>query len=433
MTVQLDSRPFWWRAAPLQGGFTAELPAHSDVVIIGSGITGLVAALPLARAGRSVTIIDAGLIGSGASTRNAGFVSRSFKHSFSDLEKRHGLDYAIALHRELQASVEAVNDTVREEGIDCHAQMLGRLMPAPSAAAYESLARDLEVQRKHLGFEFEMLAPARMRQELASEVYHGGALIPDLGGLHPGLYHAGLLRSARAAGVSLIEQTRATALLPQADGRVRVETEHGHLIGRDVIVATNGYSDSLLPWLRRRVIPFDAHMIATEELGTQKVRQLIPNGRVCIDTNHNPLFVRPSPDGQRLLFGALTAEQPTTPADKGARLLGMLGKLLPQLGEVQAEHSWTGRCSGTFDLYPHLGQYQNIHYSVGYCFVGVPMGTYLGRKVAQRILGLPEGQTLFADRPFPTVPLYRERPWFLPPLFAYYNFLDRRTAAGSLR
>lgn len=433
MSEPIDGRPFWWRAAPLQSSESGELPSHSDVVIVGSGITGLVASLPLARAGRSVTIIDSGQIGSGASTRNAGFVSRSFKHSFSDLEKRHGLDYAINLHRELQASVDSVAQTVREEGIDCHHQMLGRLMPATSAGGYEALARDLEAQRKHLGFEFEMLSKPRLREELASDVYEGGALIPDLGGLHPGLYHAGLLRSAREAGVRLVEHTHASALQPQADGSVRVQTSRGRIVGRDVIVATNGYSDSLMPWLRRRVIPFDAHMIATEEMSPQKVRELIPNGRVCIDTNHNPLFVRPSPDGRRLLFGALTAEKPTTPEEKGGRLLGMLRQLLPDLGEVRAEHSWTGRCCGTFDLYPHLGQHHNIHYSLGYCFVGVPMGTYLGRKIAQSILHLPEAQTLFANRPFPSVPLYRERPWFLPAVFGYYNFLDRRTAAGSIR
>lgn len=433
MNPSLDPNPFWWRAAPRKDGFLAELPARSDVVIVGSGITGLAAALPLVRAGRSVTVIDSNQIGSGASTRNAGFVSRSFKHSFSDLEKRHGLDYAIALHRELQASVDSVAEMVQAEGIDCHHRMIGRLMPATSAKAYDGLARDLEAQRKHLGFEFDMLPKARMREAIASDAYEGGAIIPDLGGIHPGLYHAGMLKSAVAAGVNLIQGTEATAIRPDGNGGVTVITNRGSIQARDVIIGTNGYTGELMPWLQRRVIPFDAHMIATEELPPELVSQLIPNGRVCIDTSHNPMFLRPSPDGRRILFGALTAEKPTTPQEKGARLMGMLRQLVPDLRPVSFEHSWTGRCSGTFDLYPHVGTHQNIHYSLGYCFVGIPMGTYLGGKIAKAILGRPDAHTVFSNRSFPTMPLYQRRPWFLPALFGYYRFLDSRTRAGAIR
>ncbi len=173
-------------------------------------------------------------------------------------------------------------------------------------------------------------------------------------------------------------------------------------------------------------------MISTEALSPRLVRRIIPNGRVCIDTNHNPFFVRQSPDGTRLLFGALTGEQPDTPEQKGERLRALLCRLLPDLGQVAIEHSWTGRCSGTFDLYPHLGTHQGIHYSLGYCFVGVPMGTYLGGKIAAGILGRADAFTVFRDRSFPRLPLYSEKPWFLPAVFGYYRFLDRRTPAGAL-
>ena len=35
---------------------------------------------------------------------------------------------------------------------------------------------------------------------------------------------------------------------------------------REVIVATNGYTGGLTPWLRRRVIPIGSYIIATEAL-----------------------------------------------------------------------------------------------------------------------------------------------------------------------
>ncbi|MGE5201890.1 MAG: FAD-dependent oxidoreductase, partial [Acidobacteriota bacterium] len=77
--------PYWWDAAPPIRGEPRNPPGRADVVIVGSGITGLNAALVLARAGRSVAVLDAGDLGHGASTRNAGYVGRSLKHSFADL------------------------------------------------------------------------------------------------------------------------------------------------------------------------------------------------------------------------------------------------------------------------------------------------------------------------------------------------------------
>jgi phytoene dehydrogenase-like protein len=44
----------------------APVPASIDVAIVGAGITGLNAALVLARAGRSVAVFDAGDLGQGA-------------------------------------------------------------------------------------------------------------------------------------------------------------------------------------------------------------------------------------------------------------------------------------------------------------------------------------------------------------------------------
>ena len=62
---------------------------------------------------------------------------------------------------------------------------------------------------------------------------------------------------------------------------------------------------------------------------------------------------------------------------------------------------------------------------MGYCFAGLPMGTYLGRKVALRILVDAEGESVFACRQFPTKWRYTGIPWFLPLTMAHYNWLDK--------
>jgi len=51
--------PYWWEDAPRPRSGIADLPEHVDVAIIGSGYTGLNAAIQTARAGRSTLVMDA--------------------------------------------------------------------------------------------------------------------------------------------------------------------------------------------------------------------------------------------------------------------------------------------------------------------------------------------------------------------------------------
>lgn len=425
--------PYWWQAAPLasQPSGGNSLRSFADAVVIGSGITGLNAAITIARGGRSVVVVDAEALGHGASTRNAGFVSRAFKHSFESMKRKYGLAFAKNLFGELEAAARSVETRCAEEKIDCLMKTNGRFMPSASNAHLSALLRDLENQRKHMGFEFSPVSRSGVSEELATDRYVGGAVIHGLGGLHPGLYHAGLLRAAKEAGVHLEGFTAVTSVRGST-GNFEVQTSAGLVRCRDVVIGTNGYTRGLLPWLDRRLIPFDAFMIATETLSSEQVQRAIPGGKVAIDSNRNSLFIRPSPDGTRVLFGGLTGSPMGDLAQKGERLQKILGGLVPSLAQANIDYSWTGKCAATFDLFPHMGRHNGIYFAAGYCFVGIPMGTYLGTKLGQAVLGHREAASVFADKSFRSLPFYNGRPWFVPMLTRYWQSQDSRTPSGVL-
>jgi glycine/D-amino acid oxidase-like deaminating enzyme len=420
--------PYWWDAAPRPVVEPPPLPPRIDAAIVGSGITGLVAALNLARAGRSVAVFDLGDPGTGASSRNAGFLGRVLKHEFGEIMDRLGLERALAVYREMQAAFDAVSETVAAERIQCAHSICGRIMAARTEKQYEALARELERRRKHLGNDFAMLPGAELRREIDSDRFVGGALVPDLGALHPGLYHLGLLARAREAGVTIHARTAVTGLASGAPGEIALHTPRGNVIARDVLVATNGYTGAATPWLQRRVIPFDAFMIATAPLPTSLIDRLLPKSRTYIDCNFNVDAIRRSPDGTRILYCGRTGMRVSDPRLFAQRLKSALVDIFPDLAAVPLSRAWTGRCAGTFDLYPHIGAHGGIHYAMGYCFAGVPMGTYLGRKVAAKIVGSKDGATIFDGLGFPTQIFYGGNPWFVPLAMRYYDWRDGRAA-----
>jgi glycine/D-amino acid oxidase-like deaminating enzyme len=426
-TADFAERPHWWDLAPPESGEEGAPPQAADVAIVGSGYTGLVAALHLARAGRSVLVLEAEAAGHGASRRNAGYLGRTLKRSFTRLEQHHGADFATRVYRELEAARQWVWSLAGELGAECHLAQCGRFIGATSEAHYRDLARELEVMRRRLGFPYEMVAPADVRRELASDAYIGGAVIPDLGSIHPALYHQALLHAARAAGARVFTHTPVTMLAREGKA-VRVATARGAITAREAIVATNGYTPRHVSWLARRVIPFEGFMAATEELSLALMARLIPNGRTVIDSNVNINFIRPAPDCAKILFGGLTGSRTHDLSDMGRRLHAMVSRLLPDLATVRLSRVWKGQCAGTFDFMPHIGRHGGLWYAMGYNFAGVPMGSYLGLKLAQRILCKPEGESVFGATKFPTLPFYGGNPWFVPLAMRWFDWQDARFA-----
>ena len=90
MQASIITTPYWWDAAPPVDAPPAEWQNCVDVVIIGGGFTGFGAAIPLARAGLRVLIVEKDKIGAGASTRNGGITSGNLRYSFDQLSKKFG-------------------------------------------------------------------------------------------------------------------------------------------------------------------------------------------------------------------------------------------------------------------------------------------------------------------------------------------------------
>ena len=226
------------------------------------------------------------------------------------------------------------------------------------------MARELDLKRKYSGFESEMVSRADRARGSASDLYHGGAIIPGLGSLHPGLYHAGLLSRVVSAGAVVIRRAAVTGIRRESDG-FDVATARGILRVRDVAVATNGYTGRATPWLRRRVVPFRAFMIATEELPDAQLARILPENRTAQDFNNNLIYRRRAPDAPRLLLGGMTGTLTDNLRKMAQRLHRKLTAVIPELKAARLSRAWHGFGGGTFDLNPHVRTHNGVHYVTG--------------------------------------------------------------------
>src|ERR1700722_1803077 len=111
--------PYWWEEAPPTPGDTPAMPTSADVAVVGSGYTGLSAALTLARAGRSVVVFDSDTPGIGASSRNGGMLGSWLKPSLDTLPRRYGPEAARALFAESREAYDFLGRFIAEEDIAC--------------------------------------------------------------------------------------------------------------------------------------------------------------------------------------------------------------------------------------------------------------------------------------------------------------------------
>ncbi len=397
----LKFSPYWWDEAPRESDPPAALPGEADVVVIGSGFTGLSCALTLARAGRAVLVLDAGVPGYGASTRNGGQVgSGNQKFRVAKLIDCFGAERAHALLRDGVAMLEYIADLITGEKIDCHFVRCGRFRGCSRAQHYEVMARDLDDLHRFAGVEYFMVPRAEQHTEVGSDAFHGGGVLPNDAAVQPAMYHSGLLARVRAAGAIVLGGTRVTALHRET-GRIRIFTRRGEIAAGEVVVASNGYTTSATPRFHARIVSPGSAVIATEPLPPGLMDRLLPRRRVMGETRRVFNYYRASPDGQRMIFGGRMSHIWRDDREAAYRHLATdMRRLFPELAEVAITHAWSGRLGYTVDEFPHLGGADRIWFALGYCGTGVSRSTWFGHKLALKMLGDADGRTAFDDLDF---------------------------------
>ncbi len=387
--AKFDDTRSYYRAtahsAPSHPKLEGEVTA--DVAILGAGYTGLSAALELAEAGFSVAIVEAESVGFGASGRNGGQVCTGFTKSMATIRKHLGEERAKAAWEIADAAPKLVRDRVAKYDIDCDLKW-GYMHAAERKSQVEDL-KETQAEWDAYGYTgSKLLEGSDLRDRIGSELYHAALWEPGGGHLHPLNYCLGLAEAALKAGVRIYENSRAIRM--DTGDKPAIHTESGVLRADYLILAGNAYLRETEPYLFRRLMPVGSYIVATEPLGENRAKGLLPGDEAVSNCNFIVDYYRMSGD-KRMLFGGRATYSGLEPNDLGGFVRPRMLHVFPQLADVKIEHVWGGYIGITVDRMPHVGRIGNrTYFSQGYSGHGLALSNMCGKILAEAIRGQAE-------------------------------------------
>jgi glycine/D-amino acid oxidase-like deaminating enzyme len=422
--MKLES--YWLDTAPpFTGGAQGPVEGRADVVVIGAGFTGLSAALALARRRASVVVLEAGRVVGEASGRNGGHCNNGLPHDYGALVERFGARQARAFYEAYGAAVDAVEQIVREESIDCDFQRRGRLKLACKPGHFDKLARTHEVLRENVDSQVQLVPPDRIREEVGSDAFYGGLIQTTSAQMHMGRFGVGLAEAAARQGTLIYESATVTGLERLSGGSHRVTCTRGVIEAGQVLVATGATQVGPFGWFRRRMAPVGSFIIVTEPLEVGVLDRLLPKRRCYVTSKNIGNYFRVTPDNRLLLGGRarFAMSNPRSDEKSGHVLRSTLIQLFPELRRVGVDYCWGGLVDMTADRLPRAGEHEGLFYSMGYSGHGVQMSVRMGQIMADVLEGRADANP-WRGLDWPAIPGHFGKPWFLPLVGAYYRLQD---------
>lgn len=351
-----------------------------DVVVVGGGITGVTAALDLAKRGMRVALLEARTIGAGVTGRSSAHLTAMLDARLHTIRSRFDDEAAQRAWRAGAEAIGIIESNARTFEKDCGFGYVDGWLYSENEEGMDEVRKE-EMALRELGI------PVELSYEVPLPYSTVGALrVPQQAIFHPLLYIEQLAQAAARAGCKIYEHTRAVDIESE-DERVTVKCEHGTVTADRVIVATH------VPVLRRFALtqseahPCRSYMLA---LSIRNIDQ-VPNA-LFWDTEQPYHYIRRfegGSEGPLLLVGG--ADHRTGAEEHPWARLDDLERFYRERFDVaQVVRRWSAQVYQPADGLPYIGKApfaENIYVATGYDGNGLTLGTISATAIAREIAG----------------------------------------------
>lgn len=394
-----------------------------DLAVIGGGFMGLASAYHAAKQGLGVHVFEARRIGEGASGLNGGQVIPGLKYDPEWLLEHFGSTRGETAIQFAEGTADAVFDLIRDENLAVPHNRNGWIQACHTEAAMEA-ATVRHRQWAARGADVTLLDASQIEKMIGTSNYHGGFLDRRAGTINPLAFTFELARIAEAAGARISENTACTRLQRNADGWTVTLAGGEAIRAKNVILATNAYSTSLVPGLEQSLVALHSFQIATEPLPDRIGRDILPGGQAVSDSRRILVYYRRTADN-RLILGGRGAMATPRHVDDWAHLERAMMRLFPLLSDVKIEKRWFGRVAMTPDHLPHIHEPEKgLVTIVGCQGRGIGLMTAASKRVVDYLThGDPDALPL-PITPIAPIPFHQFRRIGVGALIAWYRMLD---------
>ncbi len=360
---------------PLDGNETV------DVAIVGGGITGITAALLLARAGRRVAVVEARRIGKGETGKTTAHLTEALDVPYHVLISRFGVGGARLAAAGQRAAIDRIAAFIDECAITCDFRRLSGYAYAETLAEREALEREAAALRR-LGLDASLVDRAPLPFPIA-----GALRFDDQATIHPRVYLQGLERAFVGLGGRIFEDTQVVAI--DEGDPCRVISDRGVVSAGAVIVAAH------VPIVNRvllhaKLAAYRSYVVGVDLGGDPGV-----GDGLYWDMAEPYHYIRTQAIGTRryLLVGGEDHKVGDTD-DTTAPFERLESYVRVRFGRDVAptDYRWSGQIVVSADGLPYVGRNSLSHdvfVATGYGGNGITQGTLAAMVVTDQVVGLP--------------------------------------------
>ena len=371
----MSTTSYWIASQPGHDYAPLDADGEVDVAIVGGGITGVTAALLLARQGKRVALIEARRIGELDTGATTAHLTALLDTRYHTLISDFGEEGAALAAKSQRAAIDRIEAFVREEALDCEfARVSGYLYAEPGQDEKE-VEKEAEAAKK-VGLDARLVTNAPLPFPVARALEVG-----NQAQFHVLRYLRPLAERFVAAGGRIYERTRVTSI---EDGQpCVVTTETGRVLrARDVVVATSAAVSNRFV-LHTHVYAYRSYAIA--------MRVPSASSGLFWDVAEPYHYTRSQPcEGGQLLIVGGEDHKTGTKRDTDEAFAALEVYARQHFGDHAVAYKWSGQVLETADGLPFIGKNpldEHVYVATGYSGNGMTHGTLAAMLLTELVQG----------------------------------------------